>query len=155
MQRLSTIAVALGEERTRAELIPFLTDTNDDDDEVLLAMAEELGNFVPHVGGPAHAQCLLPPLENLATVEETVVRDKAVESLSKVGAKLPDNLIAEHFVPLAKVRRGYSVLAQWRTPNNRLISAHACSQRPCAARTTFYLYVLYTSWARWGADRSC
>ena len=45
--RLSTIARALGEERTRKELILFLSENNDDDDEVLLAMVEELGVFIP------------------------------------------------------------------------------------------------------------
>jgi len=100
---LSTIALALGEERTRSELIPFLTESNDDEDEVLLAMAEELGKFVPYVGGPAYAHYLLPPLENLSQVEETVVRDKAVESLCKVGEKLPDQSVTEHLVPLIKV----------------------------------------------------
>jgi len=39
-------------------------------------MAEELGNFVPYVGGPDHAYCLLDILEALAQVEETEVRDK-------------------------------------------------------------------------------
>lgn len=34
VRRLSTIALALGEERTRKELIPFLTEANDDEDEV-------------------------------------------------------------------------------------------------------------------------
>ena len=34
IKKLSTIALALGEERTRAELIPFLTDTIYDEDEV-------------------------------------------------------------------------------------------------------------------------
>ena len=77
IRRLSTIAVALGEERTRNELIPFLNESIDDEDEVLLALAEELGNFVAYVGGAAHANALLPPLETLATVEETVVRDQA------------------------------------------------------------------------------
>jgi len=48
----------------------------DDEDEVLLALAEELGNFVDYVGGPQYAHLLLAPLENLAAVEETVVRDK-------------------------------------------------------------------------------
>jgi len=48
----------------------------DDEDEVLLALAEELGNLIDHVGGPAYAHCLLSPLENLAAVEETVVREK-------------------------------------------------------------------------------
>ena len=104
IQRLGTIALALGEERTRSELIPFLTESNDDEDEVLLAMAEELGKFVPYVGGPVYAHTLLPPLENLSQVEETVVRDKAVESLCQVGEKLPDQGVADHLVPLIKVR---------------------------------------------------
>ncbi|CAB4427710.1 unnamed protein product [Rhizophagus irregularis] len=65
IRRLSTIALALGVQRTRDELIPFLDESIDDEDEVLLALAEELGNFVEYVG-------------------ETLVRDKAVESLTKV-----------------------------------------------------------------------
>ncbi len=48
----------------------------DDEDEVLLALAEELGNFVEFVGGGVHAHLLLPPLETLAAVEETAVREK-------------------------------------------------------------------------------
>ena len=48
---------------------------------MLLALAEQLGTFTPLVGGAEHVNCLLPPLESLATVEETIVRDKAVESL--------------------------------------------------------------------------
>ena len=194
VKRLSTIALALGEERTRKELVPFLCESNDDEDEVclqcvepgehpegclcccaaacegmvmcgmagccllqvpqpgptllqvllamaaelgssaqnverssgcghkgrlmraviatawlhllqvLLAMAAELGSFVQYVGGPQHAHHLLAPLEGLAVVEETVVRDKAVESLNKVAAQLPDGSISEHYVPLVKVR---------------------------------------------------
>lgn len=44
IKKLSTIALALGVERTRSELIPFLTETIYDEDEVLLALAEQLGN---------------------------------------------------------------------------------------------------------------
>jgi serine/threonine-protein phosphatase 2A regulatory subunit A len=102
VRRLSTIAQALGEERTRRELIPFLQDNADDDDEVLLVVAEELGKFVPLVGGPAHAHSVLPPLEALATMDETVVRDKAAESLRAVGAALPDADVGAHFVPLLR-----------------------------------------------------
>merc|ERR1712050_219823 len=85
IKKLSTIALALGVERTRSELIPFLTDTIYDEDEVLLALAEQLGTFPPLVGGPDHVHCLLPPLESLATVEETIVRDKAVGSLRTIA----------------------------------------------------------------------
>jgi serine/threonine-protein phosphatase 2A regulatory subunit A len=61
----------------------------EDDDEVLLAMAESLGgSFVEAVGGPAHAHLLLGPLASLAAVEETVVRDRAVESAAEVIALL-------------------------------------------------------------------
>jgi hypothetical protein len=59
IKKLSTIALALGVERTRSELIPFLTETIYDEDEVLLALAEQLGSFTPLVGGPDHVHCLL------------------------------------------------------------------------------------------------
>jgi hypothetical protein len=74
---IPTIALALGPDRAREELVPFLQDSVDDEDEVLLALAEELGrNFEEYIGGQQHAHILLGPLENLSTVEETLVRDK-------------------------------------------------------------------------------
>ena len=103
IRRLSTIARALGEERTRKELIPFLSENNDDEDEVLLAIAEELGVFIPYVGGVEHAHVLLTPLETLCTVEETCVRDKAVESLCRIGSQMKETDLNEWFVPLVKV----------------------------------------------------
>ena len=74
VRRLPTIALALGEERTRTELLAFLLETGDDEDEVLLALSEELGKFVPYVGGKDYAHVLLKPLEPLCAVEETVIR---------------------------------------------------------------------------------
>ncbi|KAI6175627.1 Serine/threonine-protein phosphatase 2A 65 kDa regulatory subunit A alpha isoform [Aphelenchoides bicaudatus] len=100
IRKLSTIALALGPERTRKELIQFLTDTIYDEDEVLLALADQLGNFVPLVGGSEYVHCLLPPLENLANIEETVVRDKAVESLRKIADKHSVAALEEHFIPM-------------------------------------------------------
>jgi len=102
IRKLSTIALALGEDRTVRELIPFLKDSTDDEDEVLLAMADELGNFVQYVGGSRNAFCLLDPLEQLAMVEETVVRDKAVESINKVNDQISDAHIAQYSVPMLK-----------------------------------------------------
>uniref|UniRef100_A0A8C5PE80 Protein phosphatase 2 scaffold subunit Abeta n=2 Tax=Leptobrachium leishanense TaxID=445787 RepID=A0A8C5PE80_9ANUR len=102
IKKLSTIALALGVERTRTELLPFLTDTIYDEDEVLLALAEQLGSFTTLVGGPEFVHCLLPPLESLATVEETVVRDKAVESLRKISHEHSPVDLEAHFVPLVK-----------------------------------------------------
>lgn len=100
--RLSTIARALGEERTRKELIHFLSENSDDDDEVLLAMAGELVVFIPFVGGVEHAHVLLPPLESLCTVEETCVREKVVDSLCKIGSEMRESDLVDSFVPLVK-----------------------------------------------------
>jgi hypothetical protein len=48
---------------------------------VLVALSEELGSFIEYVGGPQWGHVLLSPLENLAAIEEPVVRDK-VSTLS-------------------------------------------------------------------------
>jgi serine/threonine-protein phosphatase 2A regulatory subunit A len=76
IKRLSTIALALGAERSRDELIPFLEESIDDEDEVLVAIAGELGSFTDYVGGPSFAHVILNPLAALAAVEETLVREK-------------------------------------------------------------------------------
>ena len=99
IRRLTTIATALGPERTRDELVPFLTDNDEDEDECLLAVAEEMGNLIPKVGGPEYARVLLPPLETLATVEETAVREKAVASARAVGEAMRAEDAHEHYVP--------------------------------------------------------
>lgn len=106
IKRLGTIATALGPERTRSELLPFLNENIDDEDEVLLALAEQLGNFVDAVGGPKYVSCLLDLLETLAAVEETVVREKAVESLNKIVDVMAEagqkDDILKYFIPLVK-----------------------------------------------------
>ncbi|WVQ77026.1 hypothetical protein IAR50_006705 [Cryptococcus sp. DSM 104548] len=100
IRRLSTIALALGPSRTRDELIPFIQYQLDDEDEVLLVLAEELGNFVEYVGGKEYAYILLGPLENLTAVEETLVREKAADSISKVSVLLTAQDLDKHFLPI-------------------------------------------------------
>lgn len=104
MGGLSTIAKALGAERTRSELIPFLSENIDhDDEEVLLTMIKQLGMFLPYVGGVEHASVLLPLLENLCTTEETCIRDKAVELLCNIGCQMSEPDFIESFIPMLKV----------------------------------------------------
>eukprot|EP01120_Amphizonella_sp_Union-15-10_P011989 TRINITY_DN523_c0_g1_i4.p1 TRINITY_DN523_c0_g1~~TRINITY_DN523_c0_g1_i4.p1 ORF type:complete len:347 (+),score=60.82 TRINITY_DN523_c0_g1_i4:30-1070(+) len=100
MKRLVDVAKALGPIRTREELLPLLTELDESDD-VLLAAAEELGNFVECVGGAEHVHSLLKPLEVLARVEEPVVREKAVESLTKLVPIFPDPDL-EYFVSIIR-----------------------------------------------------
>lgn len=108
-KRIKIIAAALGPERTRVELLPFLTETIDDEDEVLLTLAEELGDYIDEIGGPEYAHVLMQPLETLSIVEETIVRDKAVASLQKVSETVhkasPEHsrsLHTEHLFPLVQ-----------------------------------------------------
>lgn len=64
---------------TSCTCVPGLTrrtESVEDEDEVLTALSEELGKFVEYVGGPEHAHVLLSPLENLAAIEEPLVREK-------------------------------------------------------------------------------
>jgi hypothetical protein len=61
------------------------TESVEDEDEVLTALGDELGNFVEYVGGPEHGHVLLSPLENLAGIEEPLVRDKVRERAAPAG----------------------------------------------------------------------
>lgn len=101
MKRLDTIAIALGPERTRMELLPFLEEViPEDEDEVIAIAAEELGRFVPLIGGEEHAALLLPVLEKVSACEEPIVREKAVESLNSIAQVMSDEDIQQHFIPL-------------------------------------------------------
>lgn len=100
--KLSTIALALGSERTRNDLLPFIMETVYDEDEVLLALAEQLGGFIPLVGGEHYAHLLFSPLESLACIEETVVRDKAVEVMNRIACSIPKEHLEQYFMPLIR-----------------------------------------------------
>lgn len=60
-------------------------DLMDDDEEVLMVLAGVLnGSFLEYVGGPLFAPHLFKPLERLCELEETTVREKAVESIKNI-----------------------------------------------------------------------
>jgi len=80
-QNLGIIARTLGAERTRNELLPFLAEFTDDEDEVLVVLAERLGEFVDLVGGSEHIMTLLKALESLVCAEESIVRNKVNSKL--------------------------------------------------------------------------
>lgn len=76
IQNLSTISLALGPDRTRSELLPYVLELLEDDEEVLVAFAETLGNLLDHAGGPQFAEHILKVLEKLCSIEEIAVREK-------------------------------------------------------------------------------
>lgn len=90
-RRISDVGVSIGADAVENEMIPFLAGKIDDDDEILLIVAEQLGECGAKVfNNSEKALVLLTPLEALAAVEETVVRDAAVMATCKVIDGLPD-----------------------------------------------------------------
>lgn len=76
--------------RSQKQSLTLHKESVEDEDEVLTALSDELGGFVEYVGGPEYAHVLLSPLENLAAIEELLVRDKV--SLPSCGSASPDFL---------------------------------------------------------------
>jgi len=64
-----------------------------DDDEILLYMAEQLGQMVPSLIPADSASTIIDILEQLCGVEETVVRAKAVESINSVVKHLDSDQV--------------------------------------------------------------
>lgn len=101
-RKLGIIAEALGPTRTRNELIPYLCEFIDDEDEILMVMAESLSSFLPYVGGADHVGVLLGPLEILSGVGEACVRDKAVESILNISKGLNGSALEDNVVPMIR-----------------------------------------------------
>jgi len=101
----------LGAEKTKDELIPYISDCLDDEDHVLLAFSEEIPKFIQYLAGDS-AFCLLPPLETLATNEDSKVRSKSVEGIVQVCSVLSDENLTSHVLPLVS----RLAAADWWTP---------------------------------------
>ena len=70
----------------------------DDDDEVLSALSEALGNLSEQLGVPTSARIIFPILENLSQIPEEEVRRKTVESFKKMFIKGNE----EYFIGMIK-----------------------------------------------------
>ncbi|CAG9321282.1 unnamed protein product [Blepharisma stoltei] len=97
IHRLQIVATVLGPEQVKSQLLPYLATLTNEDDEVLFALAQELGALYTFL--PGQASALMPLLETLAAMDETVVRDQAVKSLMIIADVLPDSDIINLFVP--------------------------------------------------------
>lgn len=102
MRRLRTIALALGPERTRSELLPFLQTCLDDEDEVLAALADEAALLLEHLGGQEHLLELLPLFEGLVSAEEPIVRGRALTGLASILGVLEVEQLSQRVVPMVQ-----------------------------------------------------
>lgn len=79
-------------------LIPYIEELiNSEDDEVLFAVAEELGQVFKLIPDKT---TFLSLLEQLAKHDETVVREQAAQSLITISSSLSDAEIQNCFAPL-------------------------------------------------------
>lgn len=104
-------------------LLSHLAAQVDDEDEVLMHMARQLGDMLPYVGGAGKAGAVLQILQALASVEETVVREAAVAATNKVVAQLAPSQVGDLVVPMLE----QLVKSDWFTPR---VSAAAMFAKP-------------------------
>jgi hypothetical protein len=87
---MKTVILSFGDMATQVEkeLVPYLNDlVSSEDDEVLFAIAEELGTVFEYL---TDKTIFIRILEDLARSDETVVRNRAAESLTTICGKLGD-----------------------------------------------------------------
>lgn len=107
MAKLHLIAALMTPNAVQSQLIPylqsnfhsilasFITLSNvyfiaklTDLDQVALHICTHIGNLVPFIGGPSQVQCLLPLIEPLCHLEETVIRNAITASVCKILTQL-------------------------------------------------------------------
>jgi len=112
MKRLPVVAFAMGSTSVSTDLLPYLKrvalQQPPMDDELLLLMAKQIQTFVPALlSKPLQILELLPIVERLAAVEETVVRDEAVTLMNHLCSNLTksaslDSPVVTTLVSMAK-----------------------------------------------------
>mmetsp|Transcript_15758 Transcript_15758/g.26602 ORF Transcript_15758/g.26602 Transcript_15758/m.26602 type:complete len:170 (+) Transcript_15758:19-528(+) len=108
IKRLKPISQLLGPERTADELVPMLTELIDKIDcnpELMMNLSEQLGNLTEVLSENDHLASLCEPLEIMIGNDDSVVREKAVASLQKVGRLLNSETISEEFLPMIERQR--------------------------------------------------
>ena len=63
-------------------------------------LANKLGEFIPLIGGHQYSEPLISILTILASMEEPLVRDKAIDSLNKISLELSDEEINGIFLDI-------------------------------------------------------
>jgi serine/threonine-protein phosphatase 2A regulatory subunit A len=77
IKNLHVISNGLGKERTRSELLPFINDLIDDEeDDNLVELSKILGSFLELVGGKAYVLKLIKILETLLSFDEGLIQSE-------------------------------------------------------------------------------
>ena len=98
VKQTTQVAKELGKAETISSLLPFLHDwCPDNDDEALTELAKEIYNL-RELFTPDEMKNVLPILKHLATAEEVVVREAAVESINKIVEDMSPEVVRDEMV---------------------------------------------------------
>lgn len=94
------ILAVLSSDKIVSELIPFIKKIMvEEEDEVLLAIAEEIPNFKKYLDSKNIPE-IFPIFQFLFGCEETVVRESAIEKMRIMVQDFDEDIIQKHLVPL-------------------------------------------------------
>ena len=102
LAQLPTISIALGPERTVAELLPYLTELIDDEPQVQLELAHQLSTFTSYIGGKNYSHLLFDSLEMLASVDDSEVRNTAVRGIMTIADSVDSDVMREIVLDIGK-----------------------------------------------------
>ena len=85
IQNLRGISLALGRERTRKELLPYLNSCIDEEeDEIIIELAKVLSNFIDCIGGKQYIKQLFNLLEVILAIDEPFVIKETINSIKLI-----------------------------------------------------------------------
>ena len=85
VQNLRGISLALGRERTRKELLPYLNSCIDEEeDEIIIELAKVLSNFIDCIGGKQYIKELFNLLEVILAIDEPFVIKESINSIKLI-----------------------------------------------------------------------
>ena len=84
-QNLRGISLALGRERTRKELLPYLKSCIDEEeDEIIIELSKVLSNFIDCIGGKQYIKELFNLLEVILAIDEPFVIKETINSIKLI-----------------------------------------------------------------------
>lgn len=101
-------------ERCIDELIPLLTeliDKIDNNIELMMHLAEQLGKLSAYLGNDANSIHLIKPLKPMLSSDDPIVREKGIESLKIVADKISEEDLYREYIPLIKEMRKGDIFA--------------------------------------------
>ena len=125
-QNLRGISLALGRERTRKELLPYLKSCIDEEeDEIIIELAKVLSHFIDCIGGKQYIKELLNLLEVILTIDDHFVR---IEILNTI------KLVIKQIGKVSEIETDLISII------NNLYNSDDINQKKCAMNLLIFLY---------------